>query len=53
MMGGGFGGCVIHLLKAEAYDGYIATVKEKFAAEFGVEPRVIDVVIGDGARRIE
>ncbi len=53
MMGGGFGGCVIHLLEAEAYDGYIANVKAKFAAEFGVEPRVIDVVIGDGARRIQ
>jgi len=27
-------------------------VKEKFAAKFGKEPIVIDVVIGDGARKL-
>lgn len=52
MMGGGFGGCVIHLIKEEAHDEYIKDVKAKFEAEFGEEPRIIDVVISAGARKL-
>jgi len=53
IMGGGFGGCTINLVKDELYDKFIATAKEKYKAKVGKEPVVIDVVIGDGARRIE
>lgn len=53
MMGGGFGGCVINLVTDSAYESYIDDVKGKFAHEFKVEPRIIDVVIGDGARKLE
>ncbi len=52
VMGGGFGGCTINLVKEGLYDGFIATAKEKFAAKFGHEPKVYDVVISDGARRV-
>ncbi len=52
MMGGGFGGCTINLVKESGFDNYIARTQEKFAARFGETPRVIDVVIGDGARRL-
>ena len=52
IMGGGFGGCTINLVKEELYDKFIATAKEKFAAKYGHEPKVYDVVISDGARRI-
>ncbi|MFA5325854.1 MAG: galactokinase [Bacteroidales bacterium] len=52
MMGGGFGGCVINLVKNEAYAGYIAEVKTKYVEKFNIEPRVIDVVMGDGARKL-
>ena len=52
VMGGGFGGCTINLVKDELYDAFIATAKQKFAAQFGHEPKVYDVVISDGARRI-
>ena len=52
VMGGGFGGCTINLVKEELYDAFIATAKEKFAAKFGHEPKVYDVVISDGARRL-
>jgi galactokinase len=51
-MGGGFGGCTINLVKEELYDAFIATAKQKFAAKFGHEPKVYDVVISDGARRL-
>ena len=53
VMGGGFGGCTINLVKEELYDKFIATAKEKFNKRFGHEPKVYDVVISDGARRIE
>ena len=53
LMGGGFGGCTINLVKAELYDSFIATAKAKFAEKYGHEPIVIDVVISDGARRLE
>ena len=52
VMGGGFGGCTINLVKENLYDAFIATAKEKFAAKFGHEPKVYDVVISDGARRL-
>ena len=53
VMGGGFGGCTINLVKEELYDKFIETAKEKFNKKFGHEPKVYDVVISDGARRIE
>lgn len=53
IMGGGFGGCTINLVKDELYDNFIATAKSKFAAKYGHEPKVYDVNISDGARKIE
>ena len=52
IMGGGFGGCTINLVKSDLYDKFIADAKTKFNAKYGHEPEVIDVVISDGARRI-
>lgn len=51
IMGGGFGGCTINLVKNEIYDQFVATVKEKYTAKY-CEPKIIDVVIGDGSRKI-
>ena len=52
IMGGGFGGCTINLVKAELYDTFIAKAKSAFAEKYGHEPMVIPVVISDGARRL-
>ncbi len=52
IMGGGFGGCTINLVKAELYDAFIEKAKAAFAEKYGHEPKVIEVVISDGARRI-
>ena len=52
MMGGGFGGCTINLVKDNLYDAFIATAKEKYQEAYGKEPLVYDVVIGDGARKL-
>ena len=52
IMGGGFGGCTINLVANELYDNFVKVVKEKFAAKYGKAPIVIDVVIGDGSRKL-
>lgn len=53
VMGGGFGGCTINLVKNELYETFIITAKERFKEKFGRSPKVYDVVISDGARRLE
>ncbi|MEG1581324.1 MAG: galactokinase [Bacteroidaceae bacterium] len=52
VMGGGFGGCTINLVSDELYTTFIETAKIKFKEQFGKEPIVIDVEIGDGSRKI-
>ena len=52
VMGGGFGGCTINLVKNELYDGFISKAQESFTAKFGRAPKVYDVVISDGSRKI-
>ena len=52
VMGGGFGGCTINLVKENLYDAFIATAKKKFKERFGHEPKIYDVVISDGARKL-
>ena len=53
VMGGGFGGCTINLVKNELHDEFIARAIEAFKEKFGHEPKVYDVVISDGARKLE
>ncbi|KAA6342960.1 Galactokinase [termite gut metagenome] len=52
VMGGGFGGCTINLVKDELYDNFIAKAKEAFVAKFNNIPKVYDVVISDGSRKL-
>ena len=52
IMGGGFGGCTINLVKNDLYDQFIKTVTEKYKDKYGKEPKMIPVVIGDGGRKI-
>ena len=52
IMGGGFGGCTINLVKEDLYDHFIADVKKKYAERYGKEPKIYDVVIKDGSRKI-
>jgi len=53
MMGGGFGGCTINLVKDDLFADFIATAKRKFTERFGHEPKVYPVVISDGAHKID
>ena len=52
IMGGGFGGCTINLVSEELYDNFIKTVYQNYPQKYGKKPIVIDVVIGDGARKL-
>lgn len=53
LMGGGFGGCTINLVKKELYDSFITVTKEQFLKSYGYEPKVYDVIISNGARRLK
>lgn len=53
IMGGGFGGCTINLVSDSLYDNFISTVTAKFNERYGHQPKIYDVVISDGARRVE
>jgi galactokinase len=52
VMGGGFGGCTINLVKDELHDKFIEDAKAQFKTKYGYEPKVYDVVISDGARKL-
>ncbi|GHT05519.1 galactokinase [Bacteroidia bacterium] len=53
VMGGGFGGCTINLVKDEKVADFVKGASEAYEKEFGIKPKVYDVVIKDGARKIE
>lgn len=52
MMGGGFGGCTINLVREELCDRFVQTACDRFAERYGHAPQVYDVTISDGARRL-
>ena len=52
IMGGGFGGCTINLVRNDLYNKFIADAKKRFNEKYGHEPKVYDVIIGDGSRKI-
>ncbi|MDD3738536.1 MAG: galactokinase [Lentimicrobiaceae bacterium] len=52
VMGGGFGGCTINLVKTELYNHFIEEAKKQYKSKFNIEPKIYDVVISDGARKL-
>ena len=52
VMGGGFGGCTINLVKNELYDAFVEKAKVEYKNKYGRLPKVYDVVISDGARKL-
>jgi len=52
VMGGGFGGCTINLVKDDKVKEFIKGATEAYEKEFHIKPKVYDVVIGDGARKL-
>mgnify|MGYP002870225459 CR=1 FL=1 len=52
IMGGGFGGCTINLVPSQLYTTFVEQVQKQYKEKFGKACKVIDVVIGDGARKL-
>ncbi len=52
VMGGGFGGCTINLVKKELYEPFIEAAVGQFTMRFGHAPKIYPVVISDGARQL-
>ncbi len=53
IMGGGFGGCTINLVRRDLRDRFIATATGRFEERYGHRPAIYPVVISDGARRLD
>jgi galactokinase len=52
MMGGGFGGCTINLVKNDAVNKFTALMQQRYENEFGQTPEVYVMQIEDGAKQI-
>lgn len=53
IMGGGFGGCTINIVKNDRYDHFIEEVFKQYEAKFAITPAVYDVKIGNGAHKLD
>ena len=52
IMGGGFGGCTINLVRNDLYLQFVEDAKKRFNEKYGHQPKIYDVVIGDGSRKL-
>jgi len=52
VMGGGFGGCTINLVKNDLYEAFITKVKADYHAKYSKEAKIYEVVIEDGSRKV-
>ena len=53
MMGGGFGGCVLVLIKSSDIDGFYKHLMKEYFNYFQIEPTLLEVRIGEGAQLVE
>lgn len=53
MMGGGFGGCTISVVTKKSHDTFIEKASLEFEKVYRRKPVVYDVVISQGARRLQ
>ncbi len=52
IMGGGFGGCTINLVKDDIYDKFVEDVTAKFTAKYGHAPEIYPVIISEGSHKV-
>jgi galactokinase len=53
MMGGGFGGCTINIVREEAIDGLVNELKEKYKEAMGLELTAYIAQIEDGSSAVQ
>lgn len=49
MMGGGFGGCTVNIVKAEIVDRFCAQIQQSYQQQFSVTPEVYVMELEEGA----
>lgn len=52
MMGGGFGGCTINLVRKADFERFENEILQKYQSAYGITPSVFKVKASDGAREI-
>lgn len=52
MMGGGFGGCTINLVKTDAVDDFLSTAIAAYKQKFQIDPEVYKVKTVDGTHKL-
>ncbi|HYE54718.1 MAG TPA: galactokinase [Chitinophagaceae bacterium] len=52
MMGGGFGGCTINIVRTDAVNKFMILMQQRYENEFGQTPEVYIMQIEDGAKKI-
>ena len=52
MMGGGFGGCTINIIKKESVKGFLSNSTTAYQKKFKIDAEVIEVEVGDGTHEI-
>ena len=53
MMGGGFGGCTINIVKAEAVQRVAKEFSERYFQQFGIQCDIQKVILSDGAQLVK
>ena len=52
MMGGGFGGCTINLMKKEQRATTVTNIVQPYHQKYDLEPEVYELALSDGVRRV-
>ena len=53
MMGGGFGGCVLHIIKQESTAQYTEQACQAYYQQYKITPAVYEVTLGSGVSLVE
>ena len=48
LMGGGFGGCTINIIKQDGVTGFLSKTVTAYQKKFQSDPEIIEVEVGDG-----
>ncbi len=52
MMGGGFGGCTINIIKKESVKDFLSNATAAYQTKFQIDAEVINVEVGEGTNEI-
>ncbi len=52
MTGGGFGGCTINLVQADAVEKFVARISKEYYGQVGISPEIYVTEANDGAARV-